>query len=118
LIRSIGWGPLNQWERVHAQLLRTFEAKSSPQIAMRYVYDTPDERFHLAEARTLKEIELIEVSLDELGGERPTAGNEATIRGVQYLVMEVQPPKTKSSKWKRKATDVTEQKWRLLVQKV
>jgi hypothetical protein len=85
---------------------------------MRYVYDTPDERFHLAEARTLKEIELIEVSLDELGGEQPTVGDEATIGGVLYLIMEVQSPKTKSTKWRRKAPDVSEQKWRLLVREV
>ena len=66
----------------------------------------------------MKEIELIEVSLDELGGERPTAGNEATIRGVRYLIMEVQSPKTKSSKWRRRAPDDGEQKWRLLVREV
>jgi hypothetical protein len=73
---------------------------------------------HVDEARPLKEIKLIEVSLDELGGEQPTVGHKATIHGVLYLIMEIQPPKTKSSKWRRKTSDDTEQKWRLLVQRV
>jgi hypothetical protein len=50
----------------------------------------------------VKNVELLEVTLDELGGEKPAAGSEVTIRGIRYRVMEAQPPKTKSSKWRRR----------------
>jgi len=66
----------------------------------------------------LKKVELIEVSLEELGGEQPTAGIEVTICGVRYRIMEVKPPKTRSSKWRRRKPEEVEPKWRLLVEKV
>jgi hypothetical protein len=66
----------------------------------------------------MKNVELLEVTLDELGGEEPAAESEVTIRGVRYRVMQVQPPKTKSSKWRRREPKAEEKKWRLLVQEV
>jgi len=66
----------------------------------------------------LKKVELIEVTLEELGGEQPTAGIEVTIRGVRYRIMDAKPPKTRSSKWKRRKPEEVAQKWRLLVEKV
>ncbi len=66
----------------------------------------------------MKNVELIEVTLEELGGEQPTAGIEVTMRDIRYRVMELKPPKTRSSKWRRRKTEEVEQKWRLLVEKV
>lgn len=66
----------------------------------------------------MKNVELLEVTLDELGGGEPTTGSEVTIRGIRYRVMQVQPPKTKPSKWRRRAQKPEEKKWRLLVQEV
>jgi hypothetical protein len=43
-------------------------------------------------------VKLLEAMLDELGGEEPAAESEVTIRGIRYCVMQVQPPKAKSSK--------------------
>ena len=66
----------------------------------------------------MKNVELLEVTLDELGGSEPATGDEVTIRGVRYRVMQTQPPKTKSSKWRQRAKKPEEKKWRLLVQEV
>ena len=66
----------------------------------------------------MKNVELLEVTHDELGGQEPVAGDEVAIRGVRYRVMQVTPPKTKSSKWRRRETKPEEKKWRLLVQEV
>jgi hypothetical protein len=66
----------------------------------------------------VKNVELLELTLAELGGEKPAAGSELTIRGIRYRVMEAQPPKTKSSKWRRRTPSSEQQKWRLLVQEV
>jgi hypothetical protein len=65
----------------------------------------------------VKNVELLEVTLDELGGEEPAAETEVTIRGIRYRVMQVQPPKTKSSKWRRREEKAEEKKWRLLGQR-
>lgn len=66
----------------------------------------------------MKNVQLLEVTLDELGGEEPAAESEVTVRGVRYRVMQVTPPKTKTSKWRRREPKVEEKKWRLLVQQV
>ena len=66
----------------------------------------------------MKSIELIEVTVEELGGERPTAGSEVEIRGIRCRILEVKPPKTRSSKWRRKPGVEGERKWRLLVEKM
>ena len=64
----------------------------------------------------MKNIELLEVTLEELGGEQPIAGSEVEIRGIRCRVLEVKPPKTPSSKWRRKPKDESEPKWHLLVE--
>ena len=66
----------------------------------------------------MKNVELLEVTLNELGGEEPAAESEVTVRGVRYRVMQVQPPKTKPSKWRRRAPTPEEEKWPLLVQEL
>lgn len=65
------------------------------------------------EGLTLKKVELIEATLDELGGEQPVAGIEVTIRGVRYRIMDAKPPKTRSTKWRRRKAEEEEPKWRL-----
>ncbi len=42
----------------------------------------------------MKNVKLLEVTLDELGGEHPAAGSDVTIRGIRYRAMEIQPPST------------------------
>ena len=66
----------------------------------------------------MKSIELIEVTVEELGGERPTAGSEVEIHGIRCRILEVKPPKTRSSKWRRRPKVEGERKWRLLVEKM
>ena len=66
----------------------------------------------------MKNVQLLELTLDELGGEEPATGSEVTIRGISYRVMQVQRPKTKSSKWRRREPKPEEKKWRLLVQQL
>ncbi len=66
----------------------------------------------------MKKVELIEATLEELGGEQPTAGIEVTIRGACYRVLEVKPPKTRSTKWRQRKAEEEEPKWRLLVEKI
>ena len=66
----------------------------------------------------MKNIELIELTLEELGGKQPTAGSEVEIRGMRCRILEVKPPKIRSSKWRRKAEGAGERKWQLLVNKL
>ncbi len=66
----------------------------------------------------MKNIELIELTLEELGGEQPTAGSEIEMHGICYRILEVKPPKTRSSKWRRRAEAEGERKWQLLVEKL
>ncbi len=70
------------------------------------------------ESVAVKNVKLLEATLDELGGEEPAAGSEVTIRGIRYRIMEAHLPKTKSLKWRRRAPSPEQQKWRLLVQEV
>jgi len=64
----------------------------------------------------MKNIELIELTLEELGGKQPTAGSEVEVRGMRCRILEVKPPKTRASNWRRKAEDEGERKWQLLVE--
>jgi hypothetical protein len=41
----------------------------------------------------VKNVELLEVTLAQLGGEEPATGFEETIRGIRYRVVQVPPPK-------------------------
>jgi hypothetical protein len=67
----------------------------------------------------VKNVELLEVTLAQLGGEEPATGFEETIRGIRYRVVQVPPQKrTKSSKWRRREPKPEEKQWRLLVQEV
>lgn len=66
----------------------------------------------------MKNVQLLEVTLNELGGEEPAVETEVTIRGIRYRVMQVTPLKTKSSKWRRREPKTEEKKWRLLVEQV
>ena len=71
-----------------------------------------------SERRSVKNIELIELTLEQLGGEPPTAGAEVRIDSRHFRILEVKPPKTRSSKWRRRAKGEGERKWQLLVEKM
>ena len=64
----------------------------------------------------MKNVRLIEVTLDELGNVEPRPGTDVTYQGETYRVVEVTPPVEKPpSKWRRPPKPVTP-KWRLLVE--
>ncbi len=66
----------------------------------------------------MKNIELIELTLEELGSDSPTAGSEVEIGGTRFRIVEVKPPKARSSKWRRKPKIESEPKWQLLVERM
>lgn len=67
----------------------------------------------------MKNLELLELTAAELGGEEPEAATELTIRGVRYHVVEVTPPVVKPpSKRRRQPASPAAPKRRLLVRKV
>ena len=66
----------------------------------------------------MENVELLELTLDQLGGEEPTVGNEFEFRGNHYRIMNVKLRQTRSSKWKRQTRTSTMPKWSLLVQKL
>ena len=66
----------------------------------------------------MKNIELIELTLEELGGKPPTAGAEVRIDSQHFRILEVKQPKTRSSKWRRRLEDKGERIWQLLVEKM
>ena len=54
--------------------------------------------------RTVKNVELIEVTVEELGGALPVGGTEICFRDVHYVIIEATPPKVRSSRWKARQT--------------
>jgi len=71
-----------------------------------------------SKVNAMKSISLLEVTVEQLNGEQPTVGSEVVLRGVRYRVMNVKPPRDRSSKWGLKKTNDQEEKWQLLVEKV
>jgi len=68
---------------------------------------TPEDR--------MKNVDLIEVSLDELGGMPPEAGAEVVLKGVRYHVLGVTPPKGQPPQWSRKRAAGQAGEWKLLL---
>jgi hypothetical protein len=66
----------------------------------------------------VKNVDLIGVSLDELGGEAPAVGAEICVEGRRYRVVNVKPPKVRSSRWRRRVAQDDKEKWELLVERV
>ena len=66
----------------------------------------------------MENVELLELTLDQLGGEEPVVGNELEFRGNHYRIMHVELKQTRSKKWKRQTRPPVVPKWSLLVQKV
>ena len=67
----------------------------------------------------MKNLELLELTSEELCGQEPEVGTELTIRGKPYHVVEATPPVVKPpSKWRRKPTNPVIPKWRLLVRTI
>jgi hypothetical protein len=72
----------------------------------------------LLQEANLKNVDLIGVTLDELGGEFPVAGTEVCLRGLRYRVVNVKPPKPRSPRrWSRSGHEDQPQ-WKLLVERV
>jgi hypothetical protein len=65
----------------------------------------------------MKNVDLIEVTLDELAGQQPIAGTEIVLRGVRYHIVNARPPRVVSGRWRRKAVGEAQRKWQLLVEK-
>lgn len=66
----------------------------------------------------MKNVQLLEATLDELGGVEPEPGSEVIYRDQRYRVVEVTPPVVKPpSKWRKAAKPATP-KWRMLVEKL
>ena len=66
----------------------------------------------------LKNVDLIGVTLDELGGEPPAVGTEVCLRGMRYRVVNVKPPKARSPRWRGQAGHKDQPQWKLLVERV
>jgi hypothetical protein len=66
----------------------------------------------------VKNVDLIEVSQEELGNSAPAAGTEIVLRGVRYRVVNATPPRVRSSRWKSKRPGTHQQTWKLLVESV
>jgi hypothetical protein len=66
----------------------------------------------------MKNVDLIEATVEELGGQQPLAGSEIVIRGIRYLIVEAKSPKAVSSRWKRKPVGNRPQTWKLLVERL
>jgi hypothetical protein len=64
----------------------------------------------------MKSVDLIEASVDELGGVVPTAGAEVVLGGVRYQVLHVIPPRERSSRRGVKRAGDLQARWKLLVQ--
>ena len=68
--------------------------------------------------RAMKNVELIELTLDQLGGKEPIVGNDLVLSGIHYHIMHVKLTIARSSKWKRPRQATSTPKWSLLVKKV
>ena len=66
----------------------------------------------------MKNVELIQVALEDVGGAEPTIGSEIVFRNVRYRIIEARPPKEGSRRWRPRHHHVHHSKWNLLVQKV
>ena len=76
-------------------------------------------RVFVACSPLMKNVERIELTLDDLGGKEPIAGNDLVLGGIHYRIMHVKPPKVRSSKWKRRqGRTTTTPKWSLLLQQL
>jgi hypothetical protein len=62
-------------------------------------------------------VELMAVSLEELGGAAPTPGAEVVLRGVRYRVLSVTPPKGQLSPRGRPRDEARARRWKLLLRR-
>jgi hypothetical protein len=66
---------------------------------------------------TMARVELIAVSLEELGGATPTPGAEIALGGVRYRVLSVTPPKGRPSPRGRQRDETRAGAWKLLLRR-
>ena len=64
----------------------------------------------------MKKITLLQVTLEELDGERPLAGSEVSLGGARYRVVQAKPVKVRSAKWQARKSEQRNEKWQLLVE--
>jgi hypothetical protein len=63
----------------------------------------------------VKNVDLIGVTLDELGGEPPAVGTETCLQSTRDRVVNMKPPKEHSSCWRGRTGYENEPKWEWLV---
>jgi hypothetical protein len=66
----------------------------------------------------VKNVDLVEVTQEELGNSAPAVGTELVIRGVRYRVLNASPPKVRSSRWRGKHPATPQQTWKLLLEAI
>jgi hypothetical protein len=66
----------------------------------------------------MKNVDLIEVTLEDLQGVSPSPSTEIVFQNVRYRILEVRPPKEKSRRWRPGQPKAVKPKWQLLVRKL
>ena len=64
----------------------------------------------------MKKITLLQVTLEELDGERPLPGSEIALGGDRYRVVQAKPLKVRSAKWQARKSHQHNEKWQLVVE--
>jgi hypothetical protein len=67
---------------------------------------------------SMKTVQLIELTPEELGNARPIVGGKILHRGICYLIVNAKPPKALSTRWRNQTARARYQKWKLLVEKL
>jgi hypothetical protein len=66
----------------------------------------------------VENVDLIEVTLEDLGGVAPAAGTEIVIQNVRFRVIKARPPRESSCRRRPRQPRNQNCKWKLLMQKV
>jgi hypothetical protein len=66
----------------------------------------------------MKSVDLLDVSLDDLGNVPPTVGAEIVLSGVRYQVLHVKPPQARSPRPRKNSAAARSDLWRVLVRTV
>jgi hypothetical protein len=72
----------------------------------------------IVQESSVKKVDLIEMSNEELGGQKPVIGTEMLVHGIRYLIVDAKPPKVITSRWRKKPPGHRAEKWKLLVERV
>ena len=66
----------------------------------------------------MKNVDLIEVALEDLRGVPPSPGTEIAFQNVRHRILEARPPKESPRRWRPGQPKGQTAKWKLLVQKL